>query len=79
MLAINENKKFQNPPPGDEKARRAQDDELFHRARLVNSGYFAKVVLHDYVGGILGLTRDCSPWRLNLVCGNRGEHRLQNY
>jgi linoleate 10R-lipoxygenase len=48
------------------------------------SGYFAKIVLHDYVsgrceriypladrllqvGGILGLTRDGSAWRLNLV------------
>lgn len=42
-----------------------QDDELFNRARLVNCGWFTNVILGDYVGAILGLTRDGSPWRLN--------------
>jgi linoleate 10R-lipoxygenase len=49
----------------------------YQRARLVNSGYFAKIVLHDYVGGILGLTRDGSPWRLNLTQAMRqGDHEI---
>jgi linoleate 10R-lipoxygenase len=50
---------------------------FIQRARLVNSGYFAKIVLHDYVGGILGLTRDGSPWRLNLTQAMRqGDHEI---
>jgi linoleate 10R-lipoxygenase len=77
ILSINEYGSYKNPPPSDEKARRAQDDEIFHRARLVNSGYFAKIVLHDYVGGILGLTRDGSAWRLNLTQAMRqGDHEI---
>jgi linoleate 10R-lipoxygenase len=55
----------------------ADADPIEQRARLVNSGYFAKIVLHDYVGGILGLTRDCSPWRLNLTQAMRqGDHEI---
>ncbi|EJU01027.1 linoleate diol synthase [Dacryopinax primogenitus] len=66
ILSINENGTYLNPPPHDETARRAQDDEIFERTRLVNSGFFARVVLYDYVGGILGMTRDGSAFRLNL-------------
>ncbi|EJU01026.1 linoleate diol synthase [Dacryopinax primogenitus] len=66
ILSINENGNFQNPPPQDEVAKRAQDDEIFERTRLVNCGFFARVVLYDYVGGILGMTRDGSSFRLNL-------------
>ncbi|KAJ4474426.1 heme peroxidase [Lentinula aciculospora] len=43
----------------------AQDDEIFHRSRLVNCGFFMKVILGDYVGAILGLARDGSSWRLD--------------
>jgi hypothetical protein len=83
ILSLNENGTYKNPPPTDEKARRVQDDEIFHvRANLcfsggqadadirglalltgtiltsakrmamltaAFSGYFAKIVLHDYV------------------------------
>jgi hypothetical protein len=35
ILSINENGTYKNPPPTDEKARRKQDDEIFHRSRLV--------------------------------------------
>jgi hypothetical protein len=35
ILSINENRTYKNPPPTDEKARRKQDDEIFHRSRLV--------------------------------------------
>jgi hypothetical protein len=46
----------------------------FHNS---NAGFFAKIVLHDYVGGILGLTRDGSAWRLNLTQEMRqGDHEL---
>ncbi|KAJ3876227.1 heme peroxidase [Lentinula edodes] len=46
-------------------ALQAQDDEIFHRSRLVNCGFFMKVILGDYVGAILGLARDGSSWRLD--------------
>ncbi|KAF9070659.1 heme peroxidase [Rhodocollybia butyracea] len=45
----------------------AQDDEIFHRARLVNCGFFMKVILGDYVGAILGLARDGLSWRLDTL------------
>ncbi|KAJ3839678.1 heme peroxidase [Lentinula raphanica] len=47
------------------RALQAQDDEIFHRSRLVNCGFFMKVILGDYVGAILGLARDGSNWRLD--------------
>ncbi|KAJ3831195.1 hypothetical protein F5878DRAFT_517165, partial [Lentinula raphanica] len=47
------------------RAIQAQDDEIFHRSRLVNCGFFMKVILGDYVGAILGLARDGSNWRLD--------------
>ncbi|KZP00813.1 heme peroxidase [Calocera viscosa TUFC12733] len=77
ILSINERGAYQNPPPSDEAALRAQDDEIFERTRLVNCGFFARVVLYDYVGGILGLTRDGSSFRLNLDEAIRqGDHDI---
>lgn len=46
-------------------ALKAQDDEIFERARLVNTGFFMQMVLGDYVGAILGLVRDGLEWRLD--------------
>lgn len=65
ILNINENGNLSSPPPQDEKLRLEQDDEIFHRARLVNCGYFMHIILGDYVGAILGLVRDESDWRLD--------------
>ncbi|KAI0265719.1 heme peroxidase [Gloeopeniophorella convolvens] len=65
ILSINEWGKFQSPPPTDESARKSQDEEIFQRARLVNTGFFMQIILRDYVGAILGLVRDGSPWRLD--------------
>ncbi|KAF8908079.1 heme peroxidase [Gymnopilus junonius] len=72
LLDINENGNYKNPPPEDEKAKQEQDDELFHRSRLVNCGYFMKIILGDYVGAILGLVRDASDWRLDPLSTYRG-------
>jgi linoleate 10R-lipoxygenase len=71
ILSINENGNFRNPPPADPQARDTQDEEIFQRARLVNTGYFVQVILRDYVGAILGLARDGSPWRLDPLMVNR--------
>ena len=64
ILSINENGNFKNPPPTDSHAR-DQDEEIFQRARLVNTGLFMQLILRDYVGAILGLARDGSSWRLD--------------
>jgi len=71
ILSINENGSLSNPPPEDPVACRAQDDEIFHRSRLVNSAYFVQVILRDYVGAILGLIRDGSSWRLDPLKASR--------
>jgi prostaglandin-endoperoxide synthase 2 len=67
-LCINENGNFKNPPPADSHA---QDEEIFQRARLVNTGLFVQVILRDYVGAILGLARDGSSWRLDPLMVNQ--------
>ena len=62
---------MKNPPPTDSNARDAQDEEIFQRTRLVNTGLFMQVILRDYVGAILGLARDGSSWRLDPLMVNR--------
>ena len=64
-MSINEKSTFLTPPLADSAAQTAQDDEIFHRARLVNTACFVQVILRDYVGVILGMVRDGSTWRLN--------------
>lgn len=77
ILDINENGNLSSPPPKDEKLRLAQDDEIFHRARLVNCGYFMHIILGDYVGAILGLVRDQSDWRLDPLMVSPPIYRVQ--
>ncbi|OCH92406.1 heme peroxidase [Obba rivulosa] len=64
IYEINENGTYKDPATLDDSEKPVQDDEIFHRARLVNSSYFVQVILGDYVGAILGLDRDGSAWRL---------------
>ncbi|KAI0313699.1 heme peroxidase [Amylostereum chailletii] len=65
LLSINEQGTYSSPPPTDDVKRLQQDDELFHRARLVNTGFFMQIILGDYVAAILGLVRDGLTWRLD--------------
>ncbi|TFK37038.1 heme peroxidase [Crucibulum laeve] len=65
LLNINERGTFSNPLEEDWQARKAQDDEIFERTRLINCGYFMQIILGDYVGAILGLVLDQSTWRLD--------------
>ncbi|KAI0051062.1 heme peroxidase [Auriscalpium vulgare] len=65
ILSINERGNLSNPPPQDEARRLVQDEEIFQRARLVNSGFFVQIIFGDYVGAILGLVRDGLSWRLD--------------
>ncbi|KAI9454114.1 heme peroxidase [Russula earlei] len=66
ILSINENGTFSKSAVCD-----AQDEEIFQRARLVNTGYFVQIILRDYVGAILGLARDGFPWRLDPLANTR--------
>ncbi|TDL26424.1 heme peroxidase [Rickenella mellea] len=65
LLKINERKRWTNPPPADEKARLAQDEEIFQTARLVNCGHFMALIFGDYVAGFLGLGRDGNTWSMD--------------
>ena len=63
-MSINEQGTFKASGGLDEQARLAQDEEIFQRTRLVNCGFFMQAILDDYVGAILGLSRDGYSWRL---------------
>ncbi|KAF8657589.1 hypothetical protein AX16_002170 [Volvariella volvacea WC 439] len=78
LLDINENGTFKDPTTiTDPEQLQIQDDELFHRTRLVNCGYFMHIILGDYVGAILGLVRDGSDWRLDpLMATREGNHEV---
>jgi hypothetical protein len=43
-----------------------QDEDIFQLSRNINVGFFASVVLHDYVAAILNTPRADSNWSLNL-------------
>ncbi len=79
ILCINENRKYKNPPPTDPHACDAQDEEIFQRARLVNTGFFIQVILRDYVGAILGLARDGSSWRLDPLMVNQEDDFMPTF
>ncbi|KAG9119113.1 hypothetical protein FRC07_006027 [Ceratobasidium sp. 392] len=42
-----------------------QDHILFNTARLINCGFFMNIIVSDYLGAILGLTRVGSSYSLN--------------
>ncbi|KAG2127995.1 heme peroxidase [Suillus clintonianus] len=73
ILGLNERGTYVHPQALQEEQRIAQCDEIFHRARLVNTAFFMQIILTDYVGGILGLVRDGLTWRLNPLQGFREE------
>jgi hypothetical protein len=43
-----------------------QDEDIFEISRNINVGFFASVVLGDYVAAILNTARSNSQWSLNL-------------
>jgi hypothetical protein len=43
-----------------------QDEDIFQITRNINVGFFASVVLKDYVSAILNTQRANSTWNLNL-------------
>ena len=67
ILRINERGTYRAPETLDDAKRLVQDDEIFARARLVNTAFFMQGILGDYVGAILGLVRDGLSWRHDIV------------
>jgi hypothetical protein len=60
-----------------------QDEDLFQLARNINVGFFASIVLRDYVAAILNTPRANSEWSLDLggeikVRGDRVERGTGN-
>ena len=51
LLDINESGEFKHPKHLHDNEKKLQDDEIFHRTRLVNCGYFMHIIL----GGIFDL------------------------
>lgn len=83
LLSINEDGNFRewNTLSDEEKVK--QDDEIFQLARNINVGYFASVVLKDYVAAILNTPRANSTWSLDLGAeikkgANRAERATGN-
>lgn len=66
LLSINEDGKYKpwNTLTPDEK--KWQDEDLFQIGRNINVGFFASVVLKDYVAAILNTPRANSTWSLDL-------------
>ncbi|KAG8731386.1 hypothetical protein FRC11_004322 [Ceratobasidium sp. 423] len=54
-----------------------QDHVIFNTARLINCGFFMHIIISDYIGAILGLTREGSSYSLNPLEEIRGsDHQL---
>ncbi|KIY53364.1 linoleate diol synthase [Fistulina hepatica ATCC 64428] len=64
LYEINERGTFRPPRNLSGDKLRAQDDEIFETARLVNVSWFASAVFSDYFSAILGLVREGSSWSL---------------
>ncbi|KAI8982647.1 heme peroxidase [Pilobolus umbonatus] len=58
LLEINENGRFSLGPGQRFKTSIEQDEELFQTARLINTGCYANIVIHEYLRTILGTTAD---------------------
>lgn len=66
LLAINEDGKYKPWGSLDDQGRAWQDEDIFQLSRNINVGYFASVVLKDYVSAILNTPRANSEWNLDL-------------
>ncbi|KAL0563971.1 hypothetical protein V5O48_018086 [Marasmius crinis-equi] len=77
IFRIKERRAYEDPQKLSDAGKKEQDDEIFNRARLVNSGYFVQIILGDYVGAILGQVRDGHDWRLDpLMEVRQANHEL---
>ncbi|KAI4619430.1 uncharacterized protein J4E87_007319 [Alternaria ethzedia] len=66
LLSVNEDGKYKPWDTLDEAGRKWQDEDIFQITRNINVGFFASVVLKDYVAAILNTPRANSEWSLDL-------------
>jgi cytochrome P450 len=66
LLSVNEDGKYKPWDSLDEADRKWQDEDIFQITRNINVGFFASVVLKDYVAAILNTPRANSEWSLDL-------------
>ncbi len=66
LFSINEAGWYQEWDKLNPEQQKKQDEDIFQLARNINVGFFATVVLKDYVAAILNTPRANSTWWLNL-------------
>ncbi|KAF1352434.1 linoleate diol synthase [Delphinella strobiligena] len=66
LLSINEEGKYRDWNTLNGKEQAWQDEDIFQLSRNINVGFFATVVLKDYVAAILNTPRANSHWSLDL-------------
>lgn len=66
LFSVNENGKYKPWDSLDEEGKKWQDEDIFQLTRNINVGFFASVVLRDYVAAILNTPRANSEWSLDL-------------
>ncbi|KAH8900626.1 linoleate diol synthase [Thozetella sp. PMI_491] len=66
LLSINEGGWYQPWDGLKEGQKKKQDEDIFQTARNINVGFFATIVLKDYVASILNTPRANSLWYLDL-------------
>ncbi|KAF4619009.1 hypothetical protein G7Y89_g14838 [Cudoniella acicularis] len=66
LLNVNEQGKYKSWDTLDDKQKEWQDNDIFELSRNINVGFFASVVLKDYVAAILNTPRANSTWWLDL-------------
>ncbi|CAN6664801.1 hypothetical protein TRVA0_036S00738 [Trichomonascus vanleenenianus] len=66
LLQVNEDGKYKDWDSLDDEQKKWQDEDIFQVSRNINVGFFATVVLRDYVAAILNTPRANSTWSLDL-------------
>ncbi|KAK5080610.1 hypothetical protein LTR05_008555 [Lithohypha guttulata] len=66
LWSVNEDGKYGDWDDLTEEQKKWQDEDIFQLARNINVGFFASVVLRDYVAAILNTPRADSEWFLDL-------------
>ncbi|RFU34742.1 hypothetical protein B7463_g1611, partial [Scytalidium lignicola] len=66
LFSVNEQGRYKRWNTLSNEQKLWQDEDIFQLARNINVGFFASVVLKDYVAAILNTPRANSTWSLNL-------------
>jgi len=61
LLEINERGRFSLKDHSRDSIKK-QDEDLFQTARVINCGFYMKIVLHNYLRTILGIDQTMSPY-----------------